>query len=179
MFKLEVGRPHPALRPPVPEGGYFNWSADALELLLAFRRPGRGEVEGVRRGACEFALVSRPPALFLLYTFAGLPWSDAPYTPHLLPPDRRPDTAPMGTPEARLLLQVVLVDAVTARVEALRAVSLAPEFSRTLAQMVREQASAPWPGRAAYDQALADAYRQFPDTADMLPFAVARCHGGA
>jgi hypothetical protein len=86
---LQVGQPHPSQKPPVPAGAFFNWSAGGLELLLSLDGPTAREVEAARIGPCEFALVPFGPALFLVYRFAeSLPWSDAPYTPHLLAEDR-------------------------------------------------------------------------------------------
>jgi hypothetical protein len=198
--KLEVGKPHPTLTPPLPEGAWFNWQeaglellgrptrreaevvrvGAALELLLAFGRPTRREVEAVRVGAAEFALVPAGLPLFLLYRFGeGIPWSDAPYTPHLQPEARRPDTVTFTTAQTRLPLQVVLVESPTAVVRVLRAVPLSPAFSRALAEAVQAQLVARWPGRAEYDRQLAAAYRRWPDAEAMLADATARTQGGA
>ena len=107
---LEVGRPHPSLRPPVLPGAFFNWSAGDLELLLSLDRPTPREVEAARAGGCEFALVPFGPALFLVYRFAeALLWSDAPYTPHLLPDAARPEPHLFAREEQRLVLHSVLV----------------------------------------------------------------------
>jgi hypothetical protein len=177
---LIVGKPHPSLRPPVPAGAFFNWSAGGLELLLSLDRPTAREVEAARAGGCEFALAPFGPALFLAYRFGeALPWSDAPYTPHLLAEDRRPDPEQFVREGQRLILQIVLVESRSAVVRVLRAVSFSPDFSRSLAEAMRGQLLAPWPGRAEYDRQLAAAYAHWPDSADMLGAALARCEGEA
>jgi len=180
MPLIEVGKPLPGARPPYPEGGEFNLLDDGPELKLRYARLSKEEVRVLRRGECEFALVTDGPIVFFLYRFGrAFPWSDAPYSWHLVPADRRPDPTVFTSAEQRHLLQVIAYDAADATVYALRAVSLSPEFSRALAQAVLTQSAAPWPGKEAYAQAQADAYRRYPDSASMLVAAVARCRGGA
>ena len=177
---LEVGKRHPSLPRPVPEGGFFNWTAGGAELLLSFRGASAQEVEAVRQGECEFALATAPPAVWLLYRFGdALPWSDAPYTVHLLPEAQRPDALFFTGPEQRLLLQVILVDAASAKALALRYVTLSPEFTRALAAAVQAQSVAKWEGRDAYDRQLQAAYSRYAQTADLLAAATVRTKGGA
>jgi hypothetical protein len=107
-----------------------------------------------------------------------VPWGDAPYTPHLLPADQEPDLVLFTSAEQRLLLQVVLVDAATAEVKAMRGVSLSPEFSRALAAAVQAQALRPWRGRDDYDRQLAEVYQRFPSSEALLAVAAAHGEGG-
>jgi hypothetical protein len=179
MHKVEVGE---LLVPGVtswPEGGQFNWDAGGADLVLRLARPTRAEVEGVRAGPCGFALKVEGDVLFFLYTFRGLPWSDAPYTWHLLPEGLRGIPPAQDTGETRLPLHVTLVNAATGVVGALRVVTLSPGFTRALLGAVRVQASTPWCGREEYDRQLGAAYRKYPTTAALLAAASCRTAGGA
>jgi hypothetical protein len=110
----------------------------------------------------------------------GIPWSDAPSSVHLTAAEQGgvlavPD--PHITLESRAVLEIVLVDAATGIIKALRDVSLSPEFTRALHQAIREQAEAPF-DRRAYDRALQEAYRRWPTSEAMLRDAQARTRGG-
>jgi hypothetical protein len=109
-----------------------------------------------------------------------VPWSDTPFSWHLAPEGRRqlPPAPDEVSPDTRALLQVVLTDATTGLVRALRAVSLAPDFTRTLFAAVAAQAAAPWCGPAAYDRQLDAACRRWPSSVALMRAAVARCAGG-
>jgi hypothetical protein len=182
---LAVGKPLVPGRTAWPERADFNYYDAGAELRLFFPTPSPAEVAAVRAGPCDFALVPSGDVLFFLYRFgvvgAGAPWSDAPYSWHLVPEELRPLPPAPGElgPEVRALLQVILTDAATGLVRVLRAVSLAPDFTRALFAAVAVQAAAPWCGPAAYGRQLADAYRCWPTSAAMLAAAVARCAGGA
>jgi hypothetical protein len=161
-----------------PEGAEYNYRGGQHELYLLFRNPTPAEVAAVKSGAAEFALVLHRGVIFLLYSFSpGLPWSDAPYSIHLVRHDER--TVPSEeTLESRALLHVILVDAPRNTVLVLRALSLSPEFTTILHAAIRRQAVEPWDA-AAHDAAIADAYRRWSSTAEMLGDAIVRCRGGA
>jgi len=76
-------------------------------------------------------------------------------------------------------LQVVLVDAHTELVRALRVVTFSPTFTRALHGAIREQAASPWPGRDAHDAARRDQYWHYATSGDLLKRAVAHKVGGA
>jgi hypothetical protein len=183
MHHFEVGK---LLVPGVtrwPPGGEFNWHRGGLELHLRFPDPTAGEVEAVRKGGSEFALMVAGDVLWFLYHFAlrgrGVPWSDAPYTWHLLPEALRGLPPARDTGETRAVLETFLVDAGTGILRAMRALSLSPDFTRALYGAIRVQASTPWCGREAYDAQIADAYRRWPTTEAMLAAASHRTVGGA
>src|SRR5262249_51021220 len=113
MHAIQVGQPLVVGRMHWPEVGEFNLNDNGLELLLFFRQPSYAEVRGVKQGECQFALVVYGDVLFFLYHFAGVPWSDAPNSWHLVPPDRRVLPAMHDTGATRGLLQVILTDAET------------------------------------------------------------------
>jgi hypothetical protein len=182
---LQVGKPLVPGRTAWPEQADFNYYDGGAELCLFSFTPSVAEVEAVRVGPCDFALAPSGDVLFLLYRFgragAGVPWSDAPFSWHLVPEGRRqlPPAPGELSPDTRELLLVILTDAATGLVRVLRAVSLAPDFTRALFAAVAAQAAAPWCGPAAYDRQLAEAYRRWPSSNNLLTAAVARCAGGA
>ncbi len=178
MTVLEVGRPYIVGRRKWPEGVEYNCRSGGHELRLFFDSPSASEIEAVRIGECEFALVMEGPVIFLMYKFGvAINWSDAPYSWHLVPEDQRTLPEPEG-PETRALLQVVLIDAASGLVRALRALTFSPVFTRALHAAIRAQADMIWAGKASYDAALADAYRRYPASTDLLRGAVARTFGG-
>lgn len=116
--------------------------------------------------------------IFFLYRFGGQPWSDAPYSWHLVPAAERvlpPD--PLG-PDDRPLLTVILVDAASGLVRALRALSLPPPVAAPLHAAIRAQATAPF-DPTTYDLRLTALYAQYPTTPRLLGQSVARAQLGA
>jgi hypothetical protein len=175
---LEVGKPYISGRREWPEGVEYNFRAGEHELCFFFRSPPRIEVEALLRGEAEFALVVDGPVIFLMYRFGeAINWSDAPYSWHLVPQDQRTLPDPEG-PATRALLQIILVDAASGLILALRVVTFSPTFTRALHAAIRAQAENTWGGRAAYHAAFADLYRCYPTSADLLRCAGARTCGG-
>lgn len=176
---LEVGEPYIAGRTSWPEAVEYNYRAGAHELRMFFDSPRAPTINSVRAGAADFALVVEPPVIFLLYRFApAIAWSDAPYSCHLVPEDQRTLPDAEG-PQTRALLHVVLVDAGTGLIRALRLVTFSPAYTRALHDAIREQASSPWLSGPTYDAALADIYRRYPTSAELLKHAIAQTFGGA
>lgn len=187
MHRIEVGRP---LRPGLtrlPESAQYIYDAGGHSLLLWLARPSQAEDKAVKSGRVEVALLElpeAPDALWLLYSLEGpggrgIPWSDAPYSWHLVPEDRRATPGMLTEAPQRALLQIILCDASTAIVQALRVVTLSPEMSGALHDAILQQSVRPWPGRSAYDRQLEVAYRRYPTTEAMLAAAAYRCEGGA
>lgn len=158
MYSISVGQPYNPSRTQWPEGAHYNYRSGAHELLLFFASPSAAEIKAVRQGAARFALHVRPPVLLLLWSFApALLWSDAPYSWHLVPGEER------DLPSADLdagkgaLLRIVMVDAATGIVRAIRAVSLTASFTGALHTAIRNQADAPW-RESEYDSTLERIY---------------------
>jgi hypothetical protein len=182
MHRYEVGKLYHADRKIWPECAQLHWMDGELELVLFLNGPSRHEVEAVRRGRSEFALYDRDGLVVMLYHFDGqrttIPWSDASYQWHLVPPDRRvPPPEPL-TPETRVKLFVTLVNAQSGLIEAMRVLSLSPGLTRSIFDAIRRQADIAWTGREAYDRSIAALYRKYPDSAAMLVDSIARSAGG-
>lgn len=161
-----------------PERAAFQYRGGAYELLLFLERPTAGEITDVRYGDAEFALLVSPPAIVFCYRFGRMPWSDSPYTIHLLPREEWGDLDAPVFGEQRALLTVILVDASDGRIRGLRAVSLSPAFTDELRLAIREQAGQEWGGEAAYDRAIDRIYRQYPTSEAFVQAAGVRCRGG-
>ena len=180
-----VGRPYIPGRTAYPEATQYTYDAGGHELLLILSRPSAREVSAIRSAEAEFALVVDGDLIVFLYRFGdGLPWSDQPYSWHLVPPERRrlpPSSEEIGlspSAEPRALLAVILVDADTGIVRALRQITLSPALTTALHLAIRDQAARPWPGQAAYDLQLARLYARYPTTDALVSVARARSLGG-
>lgn len=187
MYKIEVGKP---LRPGLgrlPEGAQYNWGQGGHVLDLWLPHPSASEIKAAKSGAIEVALLEvaeAPDVIWLLYHLEGpgdrgIPWSDAPYSWHLLPEDRRAMPEMLTHEAQRALLHVILCDAGTAIVKALRSVSLSPELSGALHDAILQQAARPWPGQAAYSRQIQATYDAYPTTQAMLQAAQYRTTGGS
>lgn len=180
MTTLSVGSLYHPARTRWPEGSQYTCRAGEHELLLLWPSPRAAEVRGVRSGAVEIAVLVEPPVIALCYRIAdACDWSDAPYSIHLVPePEREPPHQDALAAESRALLRVVLVDAMTGIVRAIRAVTLSPEVTRGLHEAIARQLVAPW-DPSAYDAALASLYARHPHSRSMAAAASLRCRGGA
>jgi hypothetical protein len=183
MPVFSVGSPYPGRRNRAfPERILYAWNGDGHNLTLFLAKPTVREIESARVGKAEFALVVTGPVIWFLSKFGGsLPWSDSPYSIHLEREGSADGIAlpPLDlTPAARYLCNIMLIEADTTIVRVIRAVSFSPEFTRALHQAINTQAEQEWPGSAAYDRAIAQAYQRYPSTELLLSFAFAQCVGG-
>lgn len=178
MPTLTVGSAYHPSRTSWPECAQYNYRSGAHELVLFLGSPSPTETEACKSGQAHFALYARDSLLLLLYELSpGLPWSDAPYSWHLLPAHERDlPSADLG-PEARAHLTIVLVDANTGLVRALRLVSFSHEFTVALHAAIRAQAAHAFDAKR-YDRELAALYARC-STAKLLELCPARCLGGA
>lgn len=177
MIKLTVGEPYIPGKTSWPEGAEYNYDGNGHELRLFFGSPTEQEIRSVRRSPVHLALLVEGPIIDLVWRFEGFgDWSDCPYSIHLIPSDRRM-TAPVTSGEQRALLQIVLVDAQTGILRAIRAVTLPPHATQRLHAAIREQEGQAFE-RSAYDAALQALYRRYPQTADMARAAEILVKGG-
>lgn len=160
-----------------PECAQYSYRSGADELLLFLRDPNPAEVKSVRKGDADFALVVRPPLLVLCYRFRpAIPWSDAPYSWHLVAPEQQ-TAPPFEVDQPHALLSVMLIDAATGIIRAIRALTFSPDFTAALQVAIAEQAAQPWDQRQ-YDDALAALYAGS-TSEQLVTRAVAMCRGGA
>ncbi len=181
MHLYSVGKLYHPNRKTWPETPQFNLRGGELELVLFFADPTAAEVSAVKQSAAEFGLYCDRDRIVLCYRFdPGIPWSDAPYSYHLVSAAEQvlPPSAEQLGSESRALLHIILVNADGGEIRALRTVSLSPQFTRALYAAINAQAQQPW-DREAYDRQLATLYRQYLMSEALVRACQHRTRGGA
>ena len=179
MYAYEVGKLYNPNRNVWPEAVQYSFRGGGHELVLFYRRPTASEIQDVRTGKASFALAVDQDVLYFLSNFGeATHWDDSPFSIHLVPEEQRtlPPTELM--PETRALLAVILVDASSGIIRAMRQVTLSPVFTAKLYDLIRAQAARPFPGQVRYDQQIAHYYRRYNSNQMATLAAVARCTGG-
>lgn len=188
MHRFQVGQSYNPMRSVWPECAQYNYRQGAHELVLFFAAPTAAEVAAVRTGPLDVALHVDGPVIDLLYRFrppdtpstwsgvggpSAIPWSDAPFTIHLVPANERTLPSATGTSEPHALVQIVLVDAASGIVHALRVASWSPAFTTAIHLAIAAQYAAPFDAQA-YDRTLA-ALQARMSARDLAYRANARC----
>lgn len=119
--------------------------------------------------------------IWLCFKFGTMPWSDQPFNVHLVPQDIRA-TPPDLTGEQRALLNVLLVEAETGIVKAIRAVTFSHDFSVKLHEAICAQCREPVPShlldRREYDAMVDNTYGRYLTSDAMVRKGLATCRGG-
>ena len=168
LHAYRVGQLYHPGRTQWSENVFYYYRGGQHELLIFFGSPSRKEILAIRRGRLDVGLWWKPPVIWFLYRFQSImDWSDAPYSIHLVqnPEERTPPTE--LEENQRMLLNITLIDAETGIIRALRASSLSPRFSQLLHSAIREQLEIP-SDEHQYDRAIAETYRQYPHSTDLL-----------
>jgi hypothetical protein len=181
---LAVGKPyHPDLRV-WSEGADYNFRDGAHELRVFLPRASKAEITSVEEGPIEFGLWWDWPDLFVLSQFHDkrsrrLVMSfDCPYTWHRLAPEDRvkPPAWEEVNPALRAVVNVVLIEATSGIVLALRICTYSPEFTRALHRTIADQAAMPY-DKITHESRIEDITREF--TSEQLwDRCVIRCHSG-
>jgi hypothetical protein len=178
MHRLEVGKPYDPQRRSWPEGADYNYRAGGHEIRIFLRAAARAEVEAVRSGPVEFGFFADPMGLFLIARFTRMSF-DCSYQWHRVAVEDRtlPPAWEEISPALRALIHILLVDAETGVVLALRDVSFSPEFTRALHRAIADQTVGPY-DRAAH-QRWADGMTAQHTTDQLWGKCTMRCQGGA
>lgn len=177
---LAVGSPYLPGRDQLPPGFEYTFRGGAHQLLLVVDNLRRSETEDIAHGSCEFAVAVHQPVTFFLWRFGtSFPWSDSPYSYWMLPDNERQPPRAWNHGEPHAVLTVVLVEAETGLVRALRAVSLSPALTTALHLAIHQQVTDGWSGAHEYDQALMATYSRYPTTEALLQTAQVRAPGGS
>lgn len=140
-----------------PELAQYNYRSGKHELTIFLNNPTHEEIQDVAMGDSAFALFADQGLIVLTYTFGNaIPWSDAPYSIHLLPESDRK----LAVDGQSATMHVVLVDASTGIIKALRLVSMPSEFSMALHNSINQQAAQSFDPRA-YDRHLEELYAKY------------------
>lgn len=178
---LAVGQPYNPKVTSWPDGvAQLRVTPQGVEFLLSLARPRPYEVKAFGRGNAEFAIVPADRHLMWAYRFTdpfnsnaknGISWSDTPWEYH-----REASAEPVavpGGPGTSFALHLVLVDASTGLVQALRLVGPTVEFADALRAAVDRQRATPY-NEAAASREVDAVYARYPHTTDLLLTAVAR-----
>ena len=136
------------------EGERFIWTTSGAEITLFRRTPGQADVQPFGEGPVRIGSRMVRRIIFIAYDIAGVGPGVAPYNWHLTPQECRILPDPTADP-GPLPLRMVLVDAATGRVVALRPLTLSPRVTQQLLVRVNKQANHLF-NQGTYDQALAD-----------------------
>jgi hypothetical protein len=170
MHRLAVGQPYSPTGRTYPDGTMrWSFTPSGVELLLAFSHPTSKEIQDVRTGAAQFALLAGDHVLLMAHRFGTMPWSDAPWEVAAQRAEgREPGLA--DVPEGQsLLVQVVLVDADTGLVRVLRSTTWSREFVEAVRAAIERQLTMASADRAQVEiQAL---YARYPDTPSLVAAA--------
>jgi hypothetical protein len=174
MALLEVGKPFVEGRANWPEGCEYNFYRKGHDLRIFLNDPSEEEVKSVEKGRAELALLVEGDLIILLYQFEpGLPWSEAPYSWHMVAEPLRGLPELDWSVETCALLRVVLVDANSGILRALRIIKFTPAFTQALHNAITQQSLRRWPGEALFDQQINHLFQQF-STEALLQRAIAR-----
>lgn len=175
-YVTEVGKLFIPGKTRYKEGVYFEHTGTGPCLVFALHKPTAQEVEAAKKGRVELALYGDPPVLFLLHRIRGLEqWSDSPFSIRLYKdkefnlPRRFEEGEGWG-------LQIVLVDAGTGILLALRVVGTSTRFANELRAAIMRQYEAPFTIEA-YHAKIDEVYRKY-TSQDLLALAVAKHTAG-
>ncbi len=168
----------PGVVAPRREGAWYICNGGEHELVLTLRDVGDRQVEAMRHGEAEFALVLDDPLILLGARFGdAVPWSFASYCWHLAPRDVRGLPPAANAPdESRALIHVVLVDWATGKARAERNATLWLDFTRALHEAIREQARTSFDPKA-HERVLARLRRSHPTPESLAARAAHRTVG--
>ncbi len=128
-------------RTELPEAIEYNYQAGDHTLLLSMKNLHPKEIEAVREEEAEFGLYCENSIIFLLYRFGdALPWSDSAFSWWNVAEEDRRIPVPQENPAERILLKIILVEAATGIVKAIRVTTLSPAFTEKLHDAIRCQA---------------------------------------
>ena len=160
MYRYQVGQLYNPRITRWPETPHLLLDAQAgPELTLFYGSPTAREVEQVRTGRIRFAWIDSDHTAIIAFRIGDLPWSDAPYHPHREKADGRDPGVP-GTDDESVLCFVVLVDADTGIIAAMRMVSWPAEFAGAVRRSVQRLMAAPY-SKAATDATLKALYDRY------------------
>lgn len=175
MASYRVGHPyHPRVRQ-WPETAQLRITPDGTELAIFWARPTQPEIQAVRTGTAEFAWIDNDQVAVLAFRFGQQPWSDCPYHAGRDPQAGLPADL---DDDKHLLVQVLLVDADTGLIAAMRQLTWPPQFTRKVAGTVDRMLATPY-NEAAHDAALDTLYARYPHTESLVRSPAATiCTGG-
>ena len=159
MHKIAVGESYLPNGGRVQERVEYNFRSGGHELLMSLANLTQKEIQAITQGPADFGLFIEGEVMLFLYRFGNtIPWSDAPYSWHLVPSEQR-TLPPHIAATIGMVLSIILVEATTGIVKKIRVVSLPPDFTKSLNGAIALQAQHPFP--SDYDLALESIYQRY------------------
>lgn len=119
------------------EGVQFDLSDEGATMLVFFKNPTEDEIEQFKAGKnFEIRFTELYGVIMITVKVGNLNWMDAPYTPHLSK-NLTKFTLPQNN--EGLALTLVLVDALSGKIENIRLLGLSQKFTQKLFGIVMEQ----------------------------------------
>lgn len=166
------------------EGAMYTYHQEMHQLLLFFKDVRSFERKAIERGVAHFGLYVEEDVIMLLFKMdgpsgKGVDWHDVPYSWHLLPTEARTiPPSPQDIPEGEgALFTILLIDAATGIIQAIRVMALSHEFTSHLFRAIREQADRPF-DKNRYQQQVLRLRQKFPTVPLMVAAAQACCRVG-
>lgn len=178
MQIVAIGKPLFEARRELPEAIEYNYQAGDHTLLLSMKNLHPKEIEAVRRDEAEFGLYFKDSIIFLLYRFGEvLPWSDSAFSWWNVSEEDRRIPAPQENPHERILLKIILVEAATGIVKAIRVTTFSPDFTEKLHDAICGQASGEKLSKAEFVARSLTIYKN-KNPAELAAKAVVKTKGG-
>lgn len=158
IVEFSVGQPYDPDRPgPMPETPHLLITGTNVVLSIAYQGLMAREVRAFTYGEVRFAWVDSEQVALLAFKLGDLPWADCPFDPKLVTAEgwERPRLEPAG--HAMLM---ILIEADTGIVAAMRVIGLAGDFVAAMAATVRRMLVTPY-DVAAHDAALDALYERY------------------
>ena len=136
MFKFEVGKIIEKFKSHT-EGVQFDVADDGATMLVFFRNPTTNEKNQFQSGKnFEIRFIELSDIIMLTVKIGNLNWMDAPYSVHL----SKNLTKLQDVKENEGIgLTLVLIDAITGKIEHLRLLGLSTNFTKALFKAIKEQ----------------------------------------
>jgi hypothetical protein len=162
------------------DGVEYNYAANQHIIKLIWSRLKEPEVTAVDHGPLQFALYAKDEQIILFLKLGTAShWLELPYTIWRVPVEDRTIPAP-AAPDDHAAIMIILVQAETGRIAALRLLTISPAMTTTLMAAIRRQASLNF-DQARYDEQL-DALREhYPTPDDFVADpeqTILQCEGG-
>lgn len=167
MNKFEVGQLLKQGTTKYPEGTKFDIQRDGAVLFIFFNEPTVQEIEFIKNGKAKLGIWEKDNIIFFLSKFGDLSWMDAPYTVHLSPIHLELEYPQEGLGYA---LHIILVDAKTGIIKAMRLIGLSTRLSTTLYKYIKKQTESTF-NQSYYDIILSRTYQNY-TTNDMVKYGV-------
>ena len=178
MQIVAIGRPLFEGRTELPESVEYNYQSGDHTLLLSMKNLQPKEIEAVREAEAEFGLYCENGIVFLLYRFGEiLPWSDSAFSWWNVAEEDRQMPAPQTNPAERILLKIILVEAATGIVKAIRVTTFSPQFTEKLHDAIRQQAVGEEFSRNEFVNRSLQIYQKFTPT-EFAANAIVKTKGG-